>query len=419
MKYLALVDCDSYYCSCERIFSPHLNKIPIIVLSNNDGCAIALTPEAKAVGIKMGTPYYQLKGLIKKYNVAVFSSNYELYGDISKRIFKILQDFTPCIENYSIDESFMELDTNTKPIDDTCKEIVRRTKSYCSIPVKVGVAKTKTLTKVAADLVKKNKIKSKYKILLDTDEIAEVLSDYPIEDIWGIGRQLTKKLNSIGKTTACQFLRLDDDYIRRHFSINMLRTKWELKGRACIDMETIPQTRKNHCHSRAFGYPVSEYQDLKESIVSYTSTAASNIRGMKLKAQSISIYIRTNFFNKELPQYSNSITLSLPNAANDTMTLVKYAVEGLGRIFREGYLYKKSSILLNDLVDEKLNQLNFFEQPDPANDRLSKVMDQINNEYGKGAVQLGSTGIKKQKWQLQRNLISKRYTTRIDELFKI
>lgn len=419
MKYLALVDCDSYYCSCERIFSPHLNKIPVIVLSNNDGCAIALTPEAKAVGIKMGTPYYQLKGLIKKYNVAVFSSNYELYGDISKRIFKILQDFTPCIENYSIDESFMELDTNTKPIDDTCKEIVRRTKSYCSIPVKVGVAKTKTLTKVAADLVKKNKIKSKYKILLDTDEIAEVLSDYPIEDIWGIGRQLTKKLNSIGKTTACQFLRLDDDYIRKHFSINMLRTKWELQGRACIDMETIPQTRKNHCHSRAFGYPVSEYQDLKESIVSYTSTAASNIRGMKLKAQSISIYIRTNFFNKELPQYSNSITLSLPNAANDTMTLVKYAVEGLGRIFREGYLYKKSSILLNDLVDEKLNQLNFFEQPDPANDRLSKVMDQINNEYGKGAVQLGSTGIKKQKWQLQRNLISKRYTTRIDELFKI
>ena len=419
MKYLALVDCDSYYCSCERIFSPHLNKIPIIVLSNNDGCAIALTPEAKAVGIKMGTPYYQLKGLIKKYNVAVFSSNYELYGDISKRIFKILQDFTPCIENYSIDESFMELDTNTKPIDDTCKEIVRRTKSYCSIPVKVGVAKTKTLTKVAADLVKKNKIKSKYKILLDPDEIAEVLSDYPIEDIWGIGRQLTKKLNSIGKTTACQFLRLDDDYIRKHFSINMLRTKWELQGRPCIDMETIPQTRKNHCHSRAFGYPVSEYQDLKESIVSYTSTAASNIRGMKLKAQSISIYIRTNFFNKELPQYSNSITLSLPNAANDTMTLVKYAVEGLGRIFREGYLYKKSSILLNDLVDEKLNQLNFFEQPDPANDRLSKVMDQINNEYGKGAVQLGSTGIKKQKWQLQRNLISKRYTTRIDELFKI
>ena len=419
MKYLALVDCDSYYCSCERIFSPHLNKIPVIVLSNNDGCAIALTPEAKAVGIKMGTPYYQLKGLIKKYNVAVFSSNYELYGDISKRIFKILQDFTPCIENYSIDESFMELDTNTKPIDDTCKEIVRRTKSYCSIPVKVGVAKTKTLTKVAADLVKKNKIKSKYKILLDTDEIAEVLSDYPIEDIWGIGRQLTKKLNSIGKTTACQFLRLDDDYIRKHFSINMLRTKWELQGRACIDMETIPQTRKNHCHSRAFGYPVSEYQDLKESIVSYTSTAASNIRGMKLKAQSISIYIRTNFFNKELPQYSTSITLSLPNAANDTMTLVKYAVEGLGRIFREGYLYKKSSILLNDLVDEKLNQLNFFEQPDPANDRLSKVMDQINNEYGKGAVQLGSTGIKKQKWQLQRNLISKRYTTRIDELFKI
>ena len=419
MKYLALVDCDSYYCSCERIFSPNLNKIPVIVLSNNDGCAIALTPEAKAVGIKMGTPYYQLKGLIKKYNVAVFSSNYELYGDISKRIFKILQDFTPCIENYSIDESFMELDTNTKPIDDTCKEIVRRTKSYCSIPVKVGVAKTKTLTKVAADLVKKNKIKSKYKILLDPDEIAEVLSDYPIEDIWGIGRQLTKKLNSIGKTTACQFLRLDDDYIRKHFSINMLRTKWELQGRPCIDMETIPQTRKNHCHSRAFGYPVSEYQDLKESIVSYTSTAASNIRGMKLKAQSISIYIRTNFFNKELPQYSNSITLSLPNAANDTMTLVKYAVEGLGRIFREGYLYKKSSILLNDLVDEKLNQLNFFEQPDPANDRLSKVMDQINNEYGKGAVQLGSTGIKKQKWQLQRNLISKRYTTRIDELFKI
>ncbi|HJO94067.1 MAG TPA: Y-family DNA polymerase [Victivallales bacterium] len=419
MKYIALVDCDSYYCSCERIFAPDLNKRPVIVLSNNDGCAVALTPEAKAAGIKVGDPYYQIKGIIKKHNIAVFSSNYELYGDISKRIFMILKEFTPDIENYSIDESFLKLDNSNRTIEEICQDIVYRTKSYCSIPVKCGVSNTKTLCKVAADLVKKQKIKSKYKILLDPDETLEILKEFPVEDVWGIGRQLTKKLKSRGVNTAAKFVRLDDDYIRRNFSINLLRTKWELEGRPSIDMELVPQTRKNHCHSRTFGNAISEKKDLKESIVSYTSTAAANIRGMKLKAQSISVYIRTNFFNKDLPQYSNSITIALPYPANDTMTLVKYAIEGFERIFREGYLYKKSSILLNDLVDEIVDQPNFFVKSDPANDRLSKVMDQINNEYGKGTIKIASTGIKKQKWQLQRNLISSRYTTRFEELFKI
>ncbi|HJO93188.1 MAG TPA: Y-family DNA polymerase [Victivallales bacterium] len=419
MKYIALVDCDSYFCSCERIFAPDLNKKPTIVLSNNDGACIALTPEAKALGIKMCDPYYQIKSLIKKHNIAVFSSNYELYGDISKRIFMVLKEFTPKIENYSIDESFLEMNDINKPIDQTCQDIVYRCKQWVGIPVKVGCAKTLTLTKVAAELVKKQKIISKYKILLDPEEIKEVLYNFPINDIWGIGRQLTKKLNSRGVKTAANFLRLDDDYIRKYFSINLLRTKWELQGRPSLDMELVPQTRKNHCHSRTFGQTVSKKKDLKESIVSYTSTAAANIRGMKLKAQSISVHIRTNFFNKNLPQYSNSITIALPYQANDTMTLVKYALEGFERIFKEGYLYKKSSILLNELVDEVTDQPNFFEKSDPGNDRLSKVMDKINNQFGKGSIQLASTGIRKQKWQLQRNLISKRYTTRFDELFKI
>ncbi len=199
MKYIALVDCDSYFCSCERIFAPDLNKKPTIVLSNNDGACIALTPEAKALGIKMCDPYYQIKSLIKKHNIAVFSSNYELYGDISKRIFMVLKEFTPKIENYSIDESFLEMNDINKPIDQTCQDIVYRCKQWVGIPVKVGCAKTLTLTKVAAELVKKQKIISKYKILLDPEEIKEVLYNFPINDIWGIGRQLTKKLNKTNK----------------------------------------------------------------------------------------------------------------------------------------------------------------------------------------------------------------------------
>ncbi len=419
MKYLALVDCDSFYCNCERVFLPYLKNKPVIVLSNNDGCAIALAPEAKALGIKMGAPYYQIKDKIKNHRISVFSSNYELYGDMSKRVFEILKYFTPVIENYSIDESFLELDDSIQSIEDVCSDIVRKTKSYTSIPVKVGVASSKTLTKVAAEFVKKEKIKSKFKILIDVNETVEVLKNFPIEDVWGIGRQISKKLQRRGITKAYQLLRLDDNYIKRHFSINLLRTKWELQGKSCISMETIPQTKKNHCHSRTFGKSITSYKELRESIVSYVSTAAANIRKMGLKAQAVSVYIRTNFFNKELPQYSNSVTISLPFSANDTPTLVKYATEGLDRIYREGYFYKKSSILLNDLIDENIVQGDFFGAPDPASDRLSRVMDKINNEYGRNTVQLASTGIKKQKWQLQRNLISKRYTTRWDELFSI
>ncbi|HJO95787.1 MAG TPA: Y-family DNA polymerase [Victivallales bacterium] len=418
-KYFALVDCDSFYASCERIFEPALKDKPVIVLSNNDGCAIAMSKEAKNLGIKMGTPFYQLKDIIKKHNISLFSSNYELYGDISSRIMNILHNYSANVEIYSIDEAFLKLQDNIESLNHTCMDIVNVSNKWVSMPVKIGVAKTKTLAKVAAELVKINNIKSKYRILVDQNEINNVLYSFPVKEVWGIGYATTKKLNRIGITKASQLLKLSDDYIRKNFSINLLRTIWELKEKPVIELESMPQSKKNLCYSRSFSHTISKYNELKESIVSYAVSASAKIRKDKLIAQSISIYIRTNFFNKKSPKYINSITLPLPYADNATGLIVKYAVRALREIYREGYHYKKSGIFLNDLINENIRQPDMFNEENPNDSKISKVMDDINRKYGKKSIVIASSGLNNQRWQLSRNHISKRYTTRWKDLCNI
>ncbi|MCP4177650.1 MAG: Y-family DNA polymerase [bacterium] len=418
-KFFALVDCDTFYSSCERIFEPSLKDKPIIVLSNNDGCAVAISKEAKKLGIKTGTPYYQLKTLIKTYNISVFSSNYELYGDISSRIMNILHNYSANIEIYSIDEAFLEFNDNIETQKKNCKAIVNDCNKWVSMPVKIGVAKTKTLAKVAAELVKMKNIKSKYNFLIDQNEINNVLYSFPVRAIWGIGYASTKKLNKMGISNANQLLRLSDDYIKKHFNINLLRTVWELKGKPVIELETISQSKKNLCYSRSFNHTVSKYNELKESIVTYAVEASAKIRKGKLKAQSVSVYVRTNYFNKNMPIYINSITLALPYASNANGIIVKYATQALSKIYREGYHYKKSGIFLNDLISENINQPNMFVKEDPKDNKLSEIMDNINNKYGKKSLSIASSGINNQRWKLARNHISKRYTTRWKDLYKI
>jgi DNA polymerase V len=419
MSLFALVDCDNFYCSCERVFEPSLKNKPVAVLSNNDGCIIARSQEVKDFGIKMGDPYYKVSKFLNARNSTVFSSNYELYGSMSQRVIRTLRTFSQNIEVYSIDECFVELsENNVLSLEAISNDIVRRVKQWTGIPVKVGIAYTKTLAKAAAELVKKQKIKLKYCVLTDAQKIQNELKTFPVGDIWGVGAATTKKLHRIGIKTALQLINLDDEYIRNKYGVLLLKTVKELRGESCYNLETVPETRKSLCYSRSFSNSITKYSDLKESIVYYASRASEKLRRDKLTARAVTVFVRTNFFNKKQSQYSNSVTVALPYSAGSNKMIVEYARDGLNKIFREGYFYKKSGIILSDLADENIIQPDFFLKPNKKDDNLSKIMDDINKKFGKGSVQLAGEGIGK-KWDMSRNMLSKRYTNDWNELLKI
>lgn len=412
MKYILLVDCDSFYCSCEKIFRPDLTDKPVIVLSNNDGCAIALSPEAKAIGFKTGTPYYQFKSLISKHNITIFSSNYELYGDISSRIMNILKTFSPNIEVYSIDEAFLEIEVKSiEELQKICSDIVYKCRKWVGMPVKIGAAHTKTLAKAAAHSVKKDKIPTRYKILSDRADISKTLSSVSISDIWGIGRRITEHLERINVRTASDFITISNDYIKNRFGVPLLRTKMELLGIKSIDLETTPKTQKNMCVSRSFLDYVTEYSELKESVISYTSKASEKLRKLKLHADGISVFIQTNSFNKEHEQYYNIAALTLPCSVNDIHTLVKHSIMALNRIYKKGYFYKKSGILLNDLSSDEILQNDLFCERNDNYKKISETVDKINSVYGDGSIKIAGSGINKRNWHMSREKLSKRFTT--------
>ncbi len=419
MSLFALVDCDNFYCSCERVFDPSLRNRPVAVLSNNDGCIIARSQEVKDLGIKMGDPYYKVNKFLKAHNTAVFSSNYELYGSMSQRVIQTLRTFSQNVEVYSIDECFIEItDDEDSSLETISENIVKTVKKWTGIPVKVGIAHTKTLAKAASELVKIKKIKEKFCLLTDEQNIKNELKKFSVEDVWGVGRATHKKLKLIGVKTAQDLINLEDDYIKNKYGILLLRTVKELRGEACYNLETVPESRKSLCYSRSFSSSISKYSELKESIVYYASQASEKLRKDKLKAQAVTVFIRTNFFNKNHPQYSNSITIALPYSAGSNRMIVEHAIKGLEKIFRDGYFYKKSGIILSDLSDEKIIQPDFFIKPNKKEDKLSTVMDDINKKYGKGSVKLAGEGIDKE-WDMSRNMLSKRYTSDWNELLKI
>ena len=419
MSLFALVDCDNFYCSCERVFDPSLKNKPVAVLSNNDGCIIARSQEVKDFGIKMGDPFYKVSKFLKAHNTSVFSSNYELYGSMSQRVIQTLRTFSNNVEIYSIDECFIEIpDNNITSLEAISTDIVNTVKRWTGIPVKVGIANTKTLAKAASELVKMHKIKKKYCLLIDEYMIKTELETFPVGDIWGVGRATKKKLHSIGITTALKLANLDDNYIKNKYGVLLLKTVKELRGEPCYNLETVPETRKSLCYSRSFSSSITKYSELKESIIYYATQASEKLRKEKLKAQAITIFIRTNFFNKKHPQYSNSITIALPYSSGANKVIVEHAIQGLNNIFKDGYFYKKSGIILNDISNENFIQPDLFIQPDKQNDKLSKVMDEINAKCGKGSIKLAGEGLSK-KWDMSRNMLSKKYTSDWNELLKI
>ena len=404
-KKIALVDCNSFYVSCERLFKPSLIRKPVIVLSSNDGCIISRSNEAKALGIKMGDPYFKAKEIIKKNNVHVFSSNYSLYGDMSRRVMKTLKYFGTEIEVYSIDEAFLDLTSISDELVELFGKKIRNTiLEWTGIPTSIGIASTKTLSKVANHIAKKEK--SGVISLINTKDIDIILEKININDVWGVGRQLTKFYITNNISNAKQLKNISNTWIKKSSNVLSSRTAMELRGISCISLETHQTKRKSCCVSRSFGKKVEKFQDLRESITTHCLNAAEKIRSESLLAKSITILIRTSpFQNKEI-YYSNSKTIDFPIATDNSIEIVKTALIGLKSIFKEGFQYQKSGITLSGLSSSENNKNLFSSIKKDKIKNLMQSIDYTNYRYGRSTLSLADAGLNK-KWKVKREHSSK------------
>jgi len=411
----ALVDCNNFYVSCERMFNPKLNGKPVIVLSNNDGCAISRSNEAKALGIKMGEPIFKVKPLVKRHNIHLFSPNFSLYGDMSERVMNSLAEFSPNIEIYSIDEAFLNLeDRSNQDMTTLAKTIKQRIYKWLGIPVSVGIGKTKTIAKVATKIAKKS---TGTLAITDSASLDKKLEKFSVNEIWGIGSAYTKKLNRRGVYNALQFKSLPDEWIRKNMTIMGLRTAHELRGTSCIPIEDLVPRKKSICVSRSFGKLVTTKAELEESIAQYASMATEKLRQEKCYAKTITVFVMTNPFREGDQQYQKGINIVLPEAVDDTRIMIKAALKGLDRIYKEGLNYKKSGVILDHLQSSDYFQMNIFnrEFDFKKSKELMAAYDEINHRYGRNMIRFSVCGVG-QEWKSQFKNRSNRFTTCWDEL---
>ena len=413
---IALIDCNSFYVSCERLFNPSINNKPVVVLSNNDGCVISRSTEAKKIGIKMGEPYFKVKELVKKNNVHIFSSNYALYGDISRRVMKTLKSFSDKIEIYSIDEAFVDLShIEEKEIETYGKEIRERILKWTGIPTSVGISNTKTLSKVANHIAKKNKTGVTYL----KENIDERLKNFHISDIWGVGKQLSKLYTKNGIDTAYKLKNISNSWVKKSTNVLGAKTVMELRGIPCINLETQEIKRKSCCVSRSFGKKVESLEKLQESVTTHCLNAAEKIRNDNQITKSITIFIRTSPFDKYKKYYSNSITIDLAVATSNSLELVKKTIEGLKKIYKYGYFYQKTGIILSKLTESSDNELNLLAPiMENKSQTLMKAIDFTNAKYGRNAISVAQAGISN-SWKMRREHSSKIDTASFDSLPKI
>ena len=379
-KKIALVDCNSFYVSCETLFNPKLRNKPVVVLSNNDGCIVSRSTEAKLLGIKMGEPYFKAKDIIVKNNVQVFSSNYSLYGDISRRVMRTLKRFNSDIEIYSIDEAFLDLSNfSDDEIEDVGKEIRSTVLQWTGIPTSIGIAKTKTLSKVANHIAKKKE--SGVTSLIGIENIDPILEKVEINDVWGVGRQLTKFYHQNGIYNAKQLKNISNTWIKKSSNVLSSRTAMELRGIPCINLEKTVSKRKSCVVSRSFGQRVEKYQELKEAIANYCLNASEKIRSESLIAKSITIFIRTSPFQNKFGYYSNSKTIDFPIATNNSIEIVKTALVALENIFKNGYRYQKAGVLLTGLSNDDGKKNLFSSEKDEKINSLMRSIDNTNYRY--------------------------------------
>ncbi len=417
---IALVDCNNFFASCERVFQPKLEGKPIVVLSNNDGCVIARSNEAKALGIPMGAPAHQIKEILQRNNVKIFSSNYILYGDMSDRVMNTLTQYTPDIEIYSIDEAFLNFNGfDYCSLNEYANKIRREVKQFTGIPVSVGISSTKTLAKLANRVAKKNPDRNGVCLLFDESEIKSILEKTVVEDIWGIGRNHTKMLNRNYISNAWQFRQASPDFIRKQMGVVGQRLQMELKGTACQAIETESPDKKSICNSRSFGVMVEKFEEMRESVTHHASKVAEKLRRQKTFANMLTVFILTNPFKENLPQYNASKTVTLPLATSDTLELVHHASEALQMIFKEGYKYKKLGVIVTGIEPANRLQLNMFSKTDiKKSTDLMKVLDDMNHRYGSGTLKVASEGFEK-RWKNRQELLTPCYTTRFEDLLRI
>lgn len=410
-----LIDCNNFYASCERVFNPSLNGKPIVVLSNNDGCVIARSNEAKALGIKMGIPAYQIKDIVKQHDVAVFSSNYVLYGDMSGRVMSMLAELAPEIEVYSIDEAFLNLE-GIQDLQTLGSEIARQVTRGTGIPVSGGIAPTKTLAKVANKFAKKYPAYNRLCIIDTEEKRIKALQLTDIGDVWGIGRRQAAKLEKQGVKTAYDFTQLSGAWVRKNMTVVGERTWKELRGISCIDMESAPPAKKQICTSRSFGKMIEDIDTMAEAIATHASTCARKLRKQKSYAMSLMVFIHTNNFREDLPQYWKNTVLHLPVPTNDTQEIVHYALAGLKTIFMQGYQYKKAGVIITEITEGA--QLGLFDSVNrEKREKLQQAIDRINGENSQ-RVKLAVQGTGRD-WKLKQEQLSKRYTTDISEILTI
>ncbi|MCH7589615.1 Y-family DNA polymerase [PVC group bacterium] len=412
----ALVDCNNFYVSCEQVFNPRVRDKPVVILSNNDGCVIARSAEAKALGIAMGVPAFKIRRFIDTRNVAVFSSNYALYADMSQRVMDTLTLFTPELEIYSIDEAFLDLSHFThRDLPAYAQDIQKAVKQWTGLPVSVGIAPTKTLAKAANHFAKREA--SLRGVLVFPNEAlpSNYLTRLKVKNIWGIGNAYARFLEGHRIRTAHDLTLAKNTWIKKHLTITGLRTTQELRGIPCIAFDNMPTPKKGIMVSRAFSQSITTLFAMKQAVATYTTRAAEKLRHEKRTAKTLTVFLRTNPFTNDAP-YTNFSTIELAVSTSNTSELIQAATDGVEKIFRSGYRYKKCGVLLDDLSDEFETQLDLFSRPStPKKQCLMKVLDQINQSMGRNMLRYAALGICP-KWETRFRFFSHRYTTRWDEL---
>ena len=420
---IALIDVNNFYVSCERVFNPKLNNKPVVVLSNNDGCAVARSNEVKALGVPMGAPWFKMKDLARQHKIVALSSNYALYADMSNRVMSILRQYSPDQEVYSIDESFLDLTHfSHKNHTQYAQQMRQRILQWTGLPVCVGIGSTKTLSKLANFCAKK---RPQYKGVCDFNAIAStdldaILNTIEVGEIWGVGRKLAPKLNALGINSVLDLKSADSSQLRQQFSVVMQKTIHELNNIVCIELEEIAPIKKQILSSRSFGVPVTDYNSLAESITLYMSRAAEKLRRQHSFAGSVYVYIRTSPFKPDEPFYSNGMTIPLPSATDDTRQLVSVVLWALKQLYRPNLNYAKAGVMLGELVPAAGVQTDLFSQrvETPKTSQLMLTLDKINKKMGKESIKLASEGFKR-PWKMKQENKSASYTTNWDEVLVI
>ncbi|HDQ4105110.1 TPA: translesion error-prone DNA polymerase V subunit UmuC [Pseudomonas aeruginosa] len=416
----ALIDCNSFYCSCERVFRPELARTPIVVLSNNDGCVVSRTPEAKALGIKMGVPWFQVRQAFEAAGGKAFSSNYALYGDLSERVMTVIEGMVPALEVYSIDEAFSELTGVQGDLEELGRDIRAQVLACTGIPTGVGIGPTKTLAKLANYAAKRwQKQTGGVVDLRCPDRRAKLLAVTPVGEVWGVGRRLTERLAAMEIKTAADLAGADVWNLRKQFSVLMEKTARELRGTACLELDSPAPPKQEICCSRMFGQRLSSIEPIREAVATYAVRACEKLRAQRSVCKRVRVSIRTGMFNPDEPKFARGVLFELPYPSDDTRLITHAALAGLEQIYRPGFSFAKAQVLLMDLCQRGEYTDDLFAATQPAaSEKVMAVLDAVNAKWGRGTLRPGIVP-PTPAWGMKREMMSQSFTTRLDQLWSV